>query len=885
MKRFLLAITTFLILSASANAAHIKGGFFTYRYLGPGSGTNLRYEITLTVYMRGSGNQPNPCIPLVGQLSNPINFTIFNAGNNQFLQNVSVSITNQYILKKLVDDPCITGDQTDCLQYYYIVVYDLPSIELPSTPEGYIIAYQRCCRISGIINIDQVIGSGSIGNTFTINIPGSAVGQNAQINSSPVFPINDTAVVCHNNWFQYSFQATDADGDSLSYQFCDAYQGGDPNNNSPPQAANPPYAFIPYQSPFSGTQPMGAGVTINPVTGLISGFAPAISGQYVLCVCVNEYRNGVLIARSRKELHVTVGDCELLTPQVQPADKTCDGFTRTFSNLNPNPLIVTYYWDFGVPNILSDTSNLANPVYTYTDTGTYIVKLVVNRNQQCSDSSTTTIKVYPGFFPGFTAAGACITKPFQFTDTTRTNYGVVDSWSWDFGDGTTLADTSHLQNPQWTYSTPGPKTVTLNVTNSKGCLDTKQVIINVIAKPAIVLDFNDALICIPDSITLHANGTGTFSWTPNVKIINANTASPTVFPVVDTWYIVNLNDNGCINQDSVHVRVTAGVSLQARPDTIICLTDAVQLNTTGNGLTFLWTPSSTLNDPTIANPTATPVDPVTTYHVVASIGSCFKADDITIRTVPYPAANTGPDQLICYNKSAQLNASTNGTSFSWSPAKYLSDSTILNPVATPPRNTAYILTVFDNRGCPKPGKDTIVVTVNPRVRAYAGRDTVLVVNQPLQFTGSGGVNYFWSPSIGLTNPNIYNPIGVYGMNIDSVRYKLIVTDAAGCTDSAFVIVRVYRVKPTIFVPTAFTPNDDGLNDTVYPICVGIKKIIYFSIYNRWGQLVFTTTQDRVGWDGRIAGKLQSSAVFVWMVSAIDYTGAPVFLKGTVTLIR
>jgi gliding motility-associated-like protein len=118
-----------------------------------------------------------------------------------------------------------------------------------------------------------------------------------------------------------------------------------------------------------------------------------------------------------------------------------------------------------------------------------------------------------------------------------------------------------------------------------------------------------------------------------------------------------------------------------------------------------------------------------------------------------------------------------------------------------------------------------------------------------------------------------------------VRYKLVVTDGANCSDSAFVIVRVYKVKPTIFVPTAFTPNDDGLNDTVYPICVGIKKINYFSIYNRWGELVFTTTQDRHGWDGKIAGKPQGSAVFVWMVSAIDYLGVPVFLKGTVALIR
>ena len=141
MKRPLLVILLFLLLSVASNAAHIKGGFFTYKYLGPGAAGNARYQVTLTVYMI--------CNPSAGQLSNPINFTIFNAGNNQFLQNVSVSITNQYNLNKIYDEPCITGNETGC--YYTIVVYDLSSIELPITPDGYIFAYQRCCRLEELI--------------------------------------------------------------------------------------------------------------------------------------------------------------------------------------------------------------------------------------------------------------------------------------------------------------------------------------------------------------------------------------------------------------------------------------------------------------------------------------------------------------------------------------------------------------------------------------------------------------------------------------------------------------------------------------------------------------------------------------------------------------
>jgi gliding motility-associated-like protein len=258
---------------------------------------------------------------------------------------------------------------------------------------------------------------------------------------------------------------------------------------------------------------------------------------------------------------------------------------------------------------------------------------------------------------------------------------------------------------------------------------------------------------------------------------------------------------------------------------------------------------------------------------------------VVVTTVPYPVANAGPDPSICYNTSVQLNASITGSLFTWTPATYLSNPAVLNPIASPPRTTQYILNVFDTLGCPKPAKDTLLITVFPKVRAFAGNDTTVVVNQPLQFNGSGGVSYVWSPSTNLSDPTINNPVGIYGANVDSILYKLVVTDAIGCTDSAYIIVRVYKTNPYIFVPSAFTPNNDGLNDVFRPIAVGIQKINYFSVYNRWGQLVFTTTVNGQGWDGKIKGQLQNSGVFVWMASGIDYLGQPFFQKGTVALIR
>ena len=873
MKKYLLAILLTLAICPALFAAHIKGGFFTYQYLGPGTGTNLKYRITLTVYMI--------CDPSSGQLSNPINFSIFNAGTNQFVRDVSVGITSQYTLGKVYDEPCISGNEIGC--YYTIVVYDLASVELPSNAEGYTVAYQRCCRIAGINNLNN---SAAVGNTFTIIIPGSNVGQNAQQNSSPRFLVNDTAIVCKNSYFQYSFAATDPDADSLSYQFCSAYEGASQTAPSPSTAATPPYSFVPYAASFSGSQPMGSGVIINAATGLISGTAPALMGQYVVCVCVNEYRNGTLIGTTRKELHVEVRDCSPLRAQLDPRPSYCDDLDVSFQNdATGNPTTAEYLWDFGDP--ASGTNNNSTAPATnhlFSAPGDYSVKLRVTLNGVCSDSSTTAVRVWPGFYPGFRTDGICIVNPYQFTDTTRANYGAVDYWHWNFGDITTLADTARIRNPQWTYQNAGPVTVTLIVSSDKGCKDTVQQIINIIDKPPLTLGFRDTLICQYDNLPLIASGPGNFSWTPLYNIINPNTANPVVSPMTTTWYHVSLNQNGCINRDSVRVQVTTGVYIFPMGDTTICRGDTIQLRINSNGLVYNWTPAANLSNPHVMSPLAATLD-TTTYQVTGIIGGCSNTKQITVRTVPYPVSRLNPDTAVCFNTPVLLRGYSNGSSFVWTPSSYLSNPRSLTPTAMPPSTQQYILAVYDNRGCPKPGLDTVLITVRPEVVAFAGRDTTVVVGQPLQLNASGGATYSWSPATGLSSTVIADPIARYTNGTTQVRYQLIARDLASCADTAYLNVRIFQTAPTVFVPTAFTPNKDGLNDIIKPILAGIKQLRYFRIFNRWGQLVYETSQEGEGWDGRVNGQLQGTHVFVWTVSAVDYMGQTYTSKGLVTLIR
>src|SRR5690606_35647476 len=472
--------------------------------------------------------------------------------------------------------------------------------------------------------------------------------------------------------------------------------------------------------------------------------------------------------------------------------------------------------------------------------------------------------------------------PVNFQDNSTTVYGVIDSWTWDFGDETTTSDVSNEQNPSWNYTTPGTKTVSLTVTNSKGCSKTVTNTINIIDKPEITLGFADTLICRPDAVQLQASGLGSFTWSPNINITNPNTGTPTVSPTSTTTYYVELNDQSCINRDSVKVSVVDFVTLTTMPDTTICVGDEVQLNITSDALSYAWIPAGAVNDPSLEDPIGI-AGVATNYQVIASIGSCSATSTIVVDAIPYPVVDAGADTTICFSDPAYLNGSMDGVSFTWSPTSTLLNANTLTPTAYPVGPTEYVLSSPNTLGCVT--NDTVLVNALPEIIAFAGNDTMVIVGQPLQLNAEGGTDYVWTPPTGLSNPNIKNPIGNYGAEIDSVRYWVSVFNEAGCVDSATVLVKVFKTEPSIFVPTGFTPNNDGLNDVIRPIAVGIKEIKTFSIYNRWGQLVFKTTTNGHGWDGKIKGVPQSTNVFVWMVSAVDYLDRPYFAKGTVTLIR
>lgn len=852
-----------------ARADHITGGQMNYNYVGTEGDGQLRFELTLKLFMRCNSGR---------QFNNPTIITLFDKLTGQRVQQHSVSLAQTQTIRITSPDPCITDPPEVCYDvgFYYL------TFSVPPNTHGYIISSQVNYRINNITNL--MSGYSNIGAIYTAEIPGSSMVPNAYENNSANFTGNDLVVVCAENNFEYDFQAFDADDDSLVYSFCDAYQTGNSGGLSSPPPP-PPYTSVPYGNGFSGSSPLGDQVQIDPYTGKITGTAPP-SGIYVVTVCVYEIRSGEVIATQRKDLQIFIAPCTIASALLQKEYILCDTTTTIYlQNLSTSPLINSYSWRIrNRTGTLLHASTAAEVSYSFPDTGIYNISLVINPGQDCSDSTNAKAIVYPGFKPGFSVTGTCISRSSNFTDLTTSVYGTVNSWNWDFGDPQTLADVSTVRNPTYTYSVTGDKNVTLIVTDTKGCRDTVEKIIGVYDKPPITLLFRDTLICTPDAVQLGASGIGSFNWTPGNNITNENTATPTVSPPATTTYYVELNDNGCINTDSVRVRVVDHVTLNAMSDTTICQGDTIQLRVSSDGFRYAWTPAAQLIDPNIKNPFAV-TSANTVYRVTAYIGSCSATDDISVLTVPYPAVNAGNDTTLCFGTSAQLNGSGNGTSYLWSPAATLTSANTLRTVARPLVTTGYVLSAFDTRGCPKPGRDTVVVNVLPEILAFAGRDTSIVLGQRLQLNASGGNGYSWSPATGLSNVNVADPIAFLNSPSEGIRYRVIVFNEEGCLDSAFITVRVFNTKPMIFVPTGFTPNGDGKNDYLKPVMAGMKGVEYFKVYNRWGQLVHSSALNGPGWDGRMNGQPQPTSTFVWVVKAIDYTGAEYFQKGVVMLIR
>ncbi|MEM9932414.1 MAG: PKD domain-containing protein [Bacteroidota bacterium] len=327
------------------------------------------------------------------------------------------------------------------------------------------------------------------------------------------------------------------------------------------------------------------------------------------------------------------------------------------------------------------------------------------------------------------------------------------------------------------------RTYTLTVTDSIGCTASDTVSIQFNPLPNIGLT-PDTAICAGDSATLSAGGGIQYSWSPATGLSDPTIPSPTASPGTSTTYGVVVTDaNGCVNTENMRLTVNALPVANAGDDQEICDGTTASLSASG-GSSYEWSPTPFLSDPTIQNPIASPLI-TTIYSVEVTDGNgCTDSDSIQITVLPTPIANAGTDTSYCSGESVRLLAS-GGVSYDWTPAIDLDNPASATPTVFTEESRWYQVRVRDVNECED--IDSLFISVFELPSVLVPPDTNICAGDSISLLAAGGLSYAWTPSVGLSNPNIASPMASPATSTD---YLVSALDANGCENTADISVVV-----------------------------------------------------------------------------------------------
>ncbi len=492
---------------------------------------------------------------------------------------------------------------------------------------------------------------------------------------------------------------------------------------------------------------------------------------------------------------------------VATTNDTCSGLDSVLVTVNPYPLAnagadiqicigdtaqlgatggVSYVW---TPDLDLSDDSIAGPQAWPMDTTAYVV--AVTDANGCTQTDTMEVIVNP-----LPTVSAGADDAICLGDTAQLSASGGDLYTWTPTDS--LSDANIFDPMAWPTATTD---YMVTVTDSNGCINSDTMTLTVNSLP--VVDAGSTVnFCIGDSVQLGASGADTYVWNPTTDLSDPNIADPWVSSVFTQNYIVEGTDgNGCQNTDTVLVIVNSLPLVNAGADVQICIGDSTQLLVTGAD-DYSWSPITGLSDATIDDPWASPTD-TTEYVVIGTDGNgCVNTDTMMVIVNPLPNAVAGPDVDICLGDSTQLSA-TGGVSYAWIPSMYVTDSTLADPMAFPDTTMNFTVMVTDSNTCIN--YDTTTVNV---FRVSTIPDTTICNYDSVQLAvyGSPGNTFSWTPTTGLTNPAIDNPVATPN---NTTTYTVTVTDIAGCVDQASVEITVNDVPDPEYTFTV-EPGCDGI---------------------------------------------------------------------------
>lgn len=580
---------------------------------------------------------------------------------------------------------------------------------------------------------------------------------------------------------------------------------------------------VTWNIPYSVSNMLGGpnALFIDPVTGLLTG-TPVNNGTYVVGICAKEYRNGQLISTIRRDFQFIVTPCVTSIVADFEIDTLPCNKSLDLSFVNKsNPIHGPFSWDFGDGGPISDVKH---PTHAFPDTGQYTVMLIAGLGSPCADTMIQQVPIY-----------------------------------------------------------------------------IKGADIEVLVPPVVCHD--DRILLVAYNVFREFNQIVQYNWSPSGNIISGQGTDSVWFAIqggnLGVW-VEAINNYGC-------KEIIQLTQLNIPSDTTIARFDSLTFDcneslmvsftnqSVASNNQYFWY-FDTLASSNVRQPTYTfPDTGWYTIRLIAGLGSpCQDTFDRELYIPRNAISLTAIDaQVVCQNDTILLTAQLDennihpANSFAWTPNDNIISGQGTDSIwVLANQNLDFRVVATNAKQCKDTADASInVSSISPRLLVYASPNQIyLGQTVDLLATQSPDYTYWWQEDSSLTANNIYNP---QASPRESTTYIVQVKNSWGCTLTDSVRVEILPplcANPVVFVPSAFSPDGDGHNDVLMVNGNNITEL-KFAIYNRWGQKLFETQDQTMGWDGSFKGKKLAPDVYGYYLQCVCDDGSQALLKGNITLLR
>lgn len=810
LHRIILLLALFLCTGLQSFASHLMGGSISYDYLGYNASTNLySYRVTAKIYRycdsTGTGGTPAQLDQQMSTGIYPQNPFQPNANKSLYTTLTLPLISSAFIVPPSTNPNCTVGNNV-CVQEG---IYQA-TINLPPSIGGYHLIIDRCCRNYNIANLNVTTPPGS-GAAYYAFIPPTATP-----NNSPTFATAPVPYICFGDTVSVLNSAFDADGDSLAYSFQVPYKGLSSSNNPNPNLPATytwPIPNTTYVTGYGLSTPFGPGgyASIDGNTGLTNYYIPN-QGFYVVAIEIQEFRNGVLIGVTRRDIQLIVIPC---SPNTSPANTSGGGAgTTNYSSDGGAQLCFQIeYTDADGDSLFLDVNG---PIFDSTVTNPAATVIITNApgatngqfcwNTPCVNSATTflfttsatdngcppkttnsvfSIEVNPVLIAGFSGPDTVCGNQGQIT------YSVLpgaSSYGWLVSGGIINGPSNGASvDVTWTDSTGS---ISVYALNTNGCpSDTLSK--SVIAYQTLAIAGNDVSICQGETALLGGSALSgqTYNWSPSFGLDDSTSSNPTVSLTTpgSTTYTLTVSQNGCSSSDQVTVEVN--------PDPVITFSSMMTFCSSANPVVLnqaspaggIYSGTGVSNgvfDPSVSGSGAFQIE----YSYTDSLG-CSSVSNAVFVVHPDPIVSLSNLGTTCVNGAPITLSGGSPAGGTYTGPGITSGQ--FDPSTLPQGSYTYYYTYVDANGCF--GTDSATISIGSAatvtVSAAAGQNceanTIYIGYGPQSITltaqaSTTGLLYQWYKD-GVVIPGATNP--TYSATIAG-NYSVIVTDAGGCASSA-----------------------------------------------------------------------------------------------------